>query len=165
MAVPKFDKFLTCILKVLGDGKTYRLKEVAAKCADALKISEEDRKVLLPSKRQTVLANRVAWAKTYLKKAGLVDSPQHGFVVLTEAGKGVLADDPDKVTVSYLETIPSFHEFHAMANTNSIMARLSRQKSDDFIVNQAAAFAASSNMTGKYASAGGMSPIAEWQRS
>lgn len=46
-----------------------------------------------------------------------------------------------------------------------IMARLSRQKSDDFIVNQAAAFAASSNMAGKYASAGGMSPIAEWQRS
>lgn len=47
----------------------------------------------------------------------------------------------------------------------TIMARLSRQKSDDFIVNQAAAFAASSNMAGKYASAGGMSPIAEWQRS
>ena len=46
-----------------------------------------------------------------------------------------------------------------------IMARLSRQKSDDFIVNQAAAFAASSNMTGKYASAGGIPPIAEWQRS
>ena len=45
------------------------------------------------------------------------------------------------------------------------MARLSRQKSGDFIVNQAAAFAASSNMAGKYASAGGMSPIAEWQRS
>ena len=46
-----------------------------------------------------------------------------------------------------------------------IMARLSRQKSDNFIMNQAAAFAASSNMTGKYASAGGIPPIAEWQRS
>ena len=64
MAVPKFDKFLTCILKVLEDGKPYRLKEVSATCADALKLSEEDRTVLLPSKRQTVLANRVAWAKT-----------------------------------------------------------------------------------------------------
>ncbi|MDY6268228.1 MAG: winged helix-turn-helix domain-containing protein [Selenomonadaceae bacterium] len=104
------------MLKVLGDGGMYRLKEVAAKCADALKISEEDRKTLLPSKRQTILANRVAWAKTYLKKAGLVDSPQHGFVVLTEAGKSVLADDPDKVTIAYLETIPSFHESHAMPN-------------------------------------------------
>lgn len=74
--------------------------------------------VAFVSKRQTVLANRVAWAKTYLKKAGLVDSPQYGFVMLTEAGKAVLADDPDKVTISYLETIPSFHEFHTMANTN-----------------------------------------------
>ena len=44
------------------------------------------------------------------------------------------------------------------------MARLSRQKSDNFIMNQAAAFAASSNMAGKYASAGGMFPMAEWQR-
>lgn len=130
MAVPKFDKFLPCILKVLEDGKPYRLKDVAAKCADALEISDEDRKMLLPSKRQTVLANRVAWAKTYLKKAGLVDSPQHGFVVLTEAGKGVLADDPDKVTVSYLETIPSFHEFHAMANTNSTTAVVAPPKAE-----------------------------------
>lgn len=54
MAVPKFDKFLPCILKVLEDGKPYRLKDVAAKCADALEISDEDRKMLLPSKRQTV---------------------------------------------------------------------------------------------------------------
>ena len=46
----------------------------------------------------------------------------------------------------------------------TIMARLSRQKSDNFIMNQAAAFAASSNMAGKYASAGGMFPMAEWQR-
>ena len=45
------------------------------------------------------------------------------------------------------------------------MARLSRQKSDNFIMNQAAAFAASSNMTGKYASAGGIPPIAEEKRS
>lgn len=49
-------------------------------------------------------------------------------------------------------------------DNDGIMARLSRQKSDNFIMNQAAAFAASSNMAGKYASAGGMFPIAEWQR-
>ena len=130
MAVPKFDKFLPCILKVLEDGKPYRLKEVSTKCADALKISEEDRKVLLPSKRQTVLANRVAWAKTYLKKAGLVDSLQHGFVMLTEAGKAVLADNPDKVTISDLETIPSFHEFHTMANTNSTAVTIPPPKAE-----------------------------------
>lgn len=119
MAVPKFVEFFPCILKVLGDGKSYRLKDVIIKSADALKISEEDRTLLISSKKQTVLANRVYWAKTYLKKAGLVDNPQHGFVALTEAGKAVLADNPDKVTLAYLEKIPSFHKFHASAGASA----------------------------------------------
>lgn len=86
--------------------------------------------VAFVSKQQTVLANRVAWAKTYLKKAGLVDSPQYGFVMLTEAGKAVFADDPDKVTISYLETIPSFHEFHTMANMNSTTVTIAPSKAE-----------------------------------
>ena len=86
--------------------------------------------VAFVSKQQTVLANRVAWAKTYLKKAGLVDSPQYGFVMLTEAGKAVFADDPDKVTISYLGTIPSFHEFHTMANMNSTTVTIAPSKAE-----------------------------------
>ena len=99
MAVPKFYEFFPCILRVLGDGKAYRLKDVTMKCADFWELSEEDRKQMLPSNRQTTLANRIAWAKTYLKKAGLVDSPRRGFVVLTPAGKAVLEENPEKVTL------------------------------------------------------------------
>lgn len=74
------------------------------------------------------------------------------------AGVGDEKQDSQRFWIELLQTV------YGVENP-AIMARLSRQKSDDFIVNQAAAFAASSNMAGKYASAGGMSPIAEWQRS
>ena len=118
MAVPKFYEFFPCILRVLGDGKTYRLKDVTMKCADFWKLSDEDRKQMLPSNRQTTLANRVAWAKTYLKQAGLVDSPRRGFVMLTPAGKAVLEENPEKVTLAYLESIPAFHDFHSNPGEN-----------------------------------------------
>ena len=116
MAIPKFDKFFPVILRALEDGEKHKMKDVTSACAMLMEISEEDQKILLPSKKQAAFANRVAWAKTYLKKAGLVDSPQHGFVVLTDAGKSAVTDNPENVTLAYLEKIPSFHQFHANNN-------------------------------------------------
>lgn len=94
-----------------SDGETYKIKDVTARLAQQLNLSSEDLAEMLPSGRQTVFKNRVGWAKTYLKKAGLLESPARATIVITDAGKKVVADNPEKIDSKYLEQFPSFVDF------------------------------------------------------
>jgi restriction system protein len=67
---------------------------------------------MLPSGQQTVISNRVAWAKTYLKKAGLLANPVRGTVRITEEGKNTLAQKPAKIDNDFLRKYGSFSEFY-----------------------------------------------------
>lgn len=69
------------------DGSIYKIKDVITTLAQQFKLSEKDIAMMLPSGRQTVFKNRVGWVKTYLKKAGLLDSPARATIVITNAGK------------------------------------------------------------------------------
>ena len=73
MAVPKYDELMKPLLTAVKDGEVYKISDVTAILAKKLNLSEEDLAEMLPSGRQTVFKNRVAWAKTYLKKAGLLE--------------------------------------------------------------------------------------------
>ena len=90
MAVPKYDELMKPLLAAVKDGEVYKIKDVTAVLAQQLNLSAEDLAEMLPSGRQTVFKNRVGWAKTYLKKAGLLDSPARATIVITEAGKKVV---------------------------------------------------------------------------
>ncbi len=118
MAVPKFDEFMKPLLAAISDGEVYKITDVAAVLAQQLNLSTEDTSEMLPSGRQTVFRNRVGWAKTYLKKAGLLESPARATIVITEAGKQVIADDPEKIDTKYLERFPSFIEFESATGTS-----------------------------------------------
>lgn len=117
MAVPKYDELMKPLLKAVQDGEVYKIKDVTAILAQQLNLSAEDLAEMLPSGRQSVFKNRVGWAKTYLKKAGLIDSPARATVVITDAGKQVIADNPDKIDSKYLEQFPSFMDFASAAQT------------------------------------------------
>ncbi len=80
--------------------------------ADQKHLSADDRAELLPSGKQFTYRNRIAWARTYLQKAGLLETPGKGTVLITPAGKEVLANPPAKLNVSYLKRYPAFVEFH-----------------------------------------------------
>lgn len=67
---------------------------------------------MLASGRQRTLHNRVHWAKFYMSKAGLIASPKRGVFSITDAGQRLLADDPERIDVARLLTIPSFAEFY-----------------------------------------------------
>lgn len=99
------------------DGEVYTIKEVTAMLAQQLNLSPEDLSEMLPSGRQTVFKNRVGWAKTYLKKAGLLESPARATIVITDAGKQVVAENPDKIDARYLERFSSFVEFASVSGT------------------------------------------------
>ena len=86
MAVPKYSEFMPSIIRCLGDGETYTLRQVVDYCAAELQLSDEDKAETLASGQNTLL-NRVSWAKTYLKKAGLIESPKRASFCLTYAGR------------------------------------------------------------------------------
>lgn len=111
MAVPKYDELMKPLLIAVSYGETYKMKDVTALLAEQLNLSSDDLAEMLPSGRQTVFKNRVGWAKTYLKKAGLLDSPARATIVITNAGKQVVVDNPEKIDSKYLERFPSFVDF------------------------------------------------------
>ena len=110
MAVPKVDKILGPFVKLLASCREYTLKDMTEDIGIHFELSEKDQAALIPSGGETVLRNRVGWARTYLKKAGLIESPRRGWICLTEKGKHA-ASTQKTIDIRYLESIPEFQEF------------------------------------------------------
>lgn len=87
------------------------MRDVTDELAKQLGVTEEEKKELLPSGAAPVFYNRTAWAKTYLKKAGLIDSPKQGVVVITKRGHEVLKRKPNLIDVKFLKQFSEFVEF------------------------------------------------------
>ena len=111
MAVPKFFMFFKPFLEAIGDGELHAAKEVRQSIAAALKLSEEDMTIMLPSGRQAVYANRINWARTYLDKAGLIETPIRAKYRITKEGKKALQSGQE-IDLKYLEQYDKFREFH-----------------------------------------------------
>lgn len=121
MAVPKFFEFFEGFLRATQDGELHTAKEVREIIAKEMNISDADRLEMLPSGKQTTFDNRVAWARTYLDKAGLIETPTRGKYRITEAGKNALTSG-DKIDLKYLERSDKFKEFHKAATSKSTEA-------------------------------------------
>jgi len=81
------------------------------------RLSEEEKLELLPSGKQTRFANRVHWARSYLKQAGLLRNTRRGHFEITDEGRRVLADNPERIDAKYLERYDAFLEFKSRSNT------------------------------------------------
>lgn len=104
MAVPDFQSFMLPLLKLASDGAEHTLTEAIDKLAQEFQLSNEDRTELLPSGRQPRLNNRVGWALTYLRKAGLLSNVRRGSFQLTDRGRQVLADGPPRIDLKFLQS-------------------------------------------------------------
>jgi len=111
MPIPDYQEFMLPVLEALADGQDHRLRDLTKRVADRFGLSESEWKEMLPSGQQTVVSNRVAWAKTYLKKAGLAN-PVRGMVSITDEGKRVLNQKPAKIDNSFLRKYASFADFY-----------------------------------------------------
>lgn len=109
--IPDFQTIMLPVLQILRDKKEHTLQELIAKISDEFKLSEEERKELLPSGNQAIVNNRVGWARTYLKKAGLLASPQRATFVITKKGLEVLESKPEKINIAFLKKMPKFKEW------------------------------------------------------
>lgn len=118
MAVPKFFEFFEAFLKAVSDGELHSAKDVRNNIAKSMKLTEEDLAEMLPSGSQRTFDNRVAWARTYLDKAGLIETPMRGKYHITEEGIRALASN-EKIDLAYLEKSEEFKDFHNVTTQNT----------------------------------------------
>jgi restriction system protein len=111
VAIPDFQTCMLPFLRFLGDGQERTLKEVQGAIAAELRLSEPDLNELLPSGGQTVFRSRVGWARTYLKRAELIHSPERGRFQITKRGLELLEDAPERITRKYLHKYREFYEW------------------------------------------------------
>lgn len=111
--IPNYTDFMLPLLVYLSDGQTHKLGDVYDGLCAQLGISDDQRRFLLPSGNQSVVENRIGWAKTYLRKAGLIDYPKRGFMNITQRGTELFATKPTKIDNETLARYAEFNEFKA----------------------------------------------------
>ena len=111
MAVPDFQSLMRPCLAVHQDRKPHTPTDLRDRLAAQMHVSDEDRAVMLPSGRQPLFSNRVAWAVTHLAQAGLLDRPARGVTQITDRGSEVLKRYPDRVDMKVLRQFPEYEEF------------------------------------------------------
>lgn len=111
MAIPDFQTVMLPFLETLQDGKERIMRELTEMLAGRFGLTDEERQELLPSGQQTLFSNRVAWAKTHLKNAGLILNPMRGKVTISEEGRKVLLQKPATLNCKFLKQFPSYLTF------------------------------------------------------
>jgi restriction system protein len=118
MSIPDYQALMLPVLRLAAAGER-RVPEAADAIADQLGLTDVEREDLLPSGRQRVLHNRIHWAKFYMSKAGLIDSPARGRFIASEVGKALLKSNPVSIDVDTLKRYPAFVQFYAASSEGS----------------------------------------------
>src|SRR4051794_33402835 len=111
MPVPDYQSIMLPLLKTLQDTNEHHIRQAIESLAQNFNLTNEERKMLLPSGLEPIFDNRVHWAKTYLKKAGLLDNSKRAHLKITARGLDVLKSNPKIINVGFLKQIPEFLEF------------------------------------------------------
>jgi restriction system protein len=111
MPIPDYQSIMLPLLKFARDRMEHSLRETIEALADKFGLTDEERSELLPSGQQAVFDNRVGWARTYMKKAGLLETTRRGYYKITERGQEVFRKNPAKIDAAFLRQFPEFVEF------------------------------------------------------
>ncbi|AKB45677.1 MULTISPECIES: restriction endonuclease [Methanosarcina] len=130
MAVPDYQSLMLPLLKYAGDGEEHKIRNAIEHLAEELRLSEEERRELLPSGQQAVFNNRIGWARTYLKKAGLLASGRKGYFSITQRGLNVLKDNPAYIDVNFLTRYKEFNEFRRGKQVENIELGKAQNKTE-----------------------------------
>jgi restriction system protein len=119
--VPSYQKLMLPLLRLAADGKAHTTTDAAEPVAMSIGLTEKGRKATLPDGRNR-LRHRLEWARTYLKKAGLLSYPRRGSFQITTRGQSILASSPDEITNEMLMQFPEFREFKSgRENTEPVL--------------------------------------------
>jgi restriction system protein len=118
MPIPDFQSIMLPLLNFASDGQEHSLRETIEALADGFDLTAEERRELLPSGQQAAFDNRVGWARTYMKKAGLLSTTRRGHYRITDRGRTVLEQNPPEITIRFLKQFPEFVEFQRPRKEN-----------------------------------------------
>lgn len=113
MAIPDFQSIFMPLLKACADGKEHTKQELIPLLASQFGLTDAELEIKLASGKQGMFDNRVGWAKSYLKQAGLLNNPKRGIFSITARGSQVLSENPEPLNVKYLKRFPEFVVFNA----------------------------------------------------
>ena len=91
------------LMDLISDGREHSMREALDRLAEHFELAEEERKRLLPSGQQELFTNRVAWAKTHLRMAGLLEATARGVFRITSRGTELLRTSPDRIDLRLLQ--------------------------------------------------------------
>jgi len=112
MAMPAFQDVMLPILKLTADGKTLSVRAFVEHIEKLFDMTEEEKQERIPSGIQRTVYNRVTWATSHMKKAGLIElREKRGHYGITEEGKKLLSENPQKINTRMLRSYASYRDF------------------------------------------------------
>lgn len=117
MSIPDYQSLMLPVLRAASKSEV-RIGDVVETLADELNLTSDDRSQLLPSGKQSLFANRVHWAKTYLNKAGMIEITRRGYFKISERGVSVLKSNPDRIDNRFLVRFEEFQNFVKGSSNN-----------------------------------------------
>jgi len=113
MAIPDYQTAMLPLLRLAADGDEHRFRDSVERLAIEFQLTDDERGEMLPSGTAPLFDNRVGWARTYLKQAGLLQSPKRGVLRITERGRALLATNPTAIGVADLDQYDEFRAFRS----------------------------------------------------
>jgi len=119
MAIPDYQTCMLPLLRFYADGQEHSFREAVETLAEEFRLTDTERREMLPSGQQKIFDNRIGWARTYMKKAGLIDATKRGVYKITDRGLDVLKKKPARIDVNYLAQFQEFKDFRALRHTRT----------------------------------------------
>ncbi len=117
MPIPDFQSIMQPLLDAHRDGEEHINRELVVSLADHFDLAEDERREMLPSGRAKLFDNRVGWAKTHMTKAGLLFSPRRAISIITDRGRAVLRDHPERIDLPILDQFEEHRKFRNRRGT------------------------------------------------
>jgi restriction system protein len=121
--IPDYQSIMLPLLKRISDGKIYKFRKIIDILSKDYNLTEAEQKELLPSGQQPIFDNRVGWANTYMKKAGLIKSEKRGYLQISKLGEEILSSNPKEINIKFLRQFDGFKEFTKIKKNDSIKAK------------------------------------------
>lgn len=120
MPIPTSEQLALPLLQLTADRAEHSIPEAVEVLASRFNLSDAERTELLPTGKQTRFANRIGWARTNLKKAGLLDATRSSHFRITARGVELLAEKPDALTDKFLRRYPEYVEYLTPSSDKSV---------------------------------------------
>ena len=124
MPIPDYETLMMPLLKLTADGGEHSIDNLSSKLADEFKLTDSEREQRIPSGQSSYIKNRTGWARTYLKKAGLLSSSKRGYVQITDRGRELLGRNLAKIDNSILQQFAEFIDFKNTSHKTSEVSEI-----------------------------------------